>query len=48
MMRKSIKERFQYWFDNRMAKGSFGLIRILIAFAVLLVLVLAVITVKSK
>lgn len=39
--KRSLRERFQYWFDNKMTKGSFGLIRILIAFSVLLVLILA-------
>ena len=44
MKRKgSIKQRFQYWFDNRMTKGSVGLIRILIAFSVLLVLVFSMV-----
>lgn len=48
MRRKgSLRERFQYWFDNRMTKGSVGLIRILIAFSVLLVLILAGITLLS-
>ena len=26
----SIRDRFRYWFDNRMSKGSLGLIRGLI------------------
>ena len=32
----SIKERFSYWFDNKMAKGSLGFIRILIIISVIL------------
>ena len=31
----SVKERFNYWFDNRMARGSLGLIRALIAASVI-------------
>lgn len=27
----SLKSRFRYWFDNRMARGSFGLILALVA-----------------
>ncbi len=30
------KERFAYWFDNRVSKGSLGLIRLLIAASILL------------
>ena len=36
-----FKERFKYWFDNRMAKGSLGFIRILIIASVLLALIVA-------
>ena len=36
----TLKQRFSYWFDNRIAEGSLGLIRILIVFSVLLVLVI--------
>ena len=32
----SLKKRFQYWFDNRMTRGSLGLIRVLIIASVLL------------
>ena len=32
----TLKERFRYWFDNRMAKGSLGFIRTLIIASVLL------------
>jgi len=32
----TLKERFQYWFDNRMTKGSLGLIRVLIVVSVIL------------
>ena len=37
----TLKERYDYWFDNRTAKGSFGLIRVLIAASVALALVIA-------
>ena len=37
----TLKNRFRYWFDNRMTKGSFGLIRILIAFSILLAVFVA-------
>ncbi len=34
----SVQERFRYWFDNRMSKGSLGLIRGLIIASVILAL----------
>ena len=37
----SRKDRFQYWFDNRMSRGFFSLIRLLIAVSVVLALVIA-------
>ena len=37
----SLRERFQYWFDNRMTKGSLGLIRVLIIASVLLAILIA-------
>ena len=37
----TLKNRFRYWFDNRMTKGSFGLIRILIAVSILLAVLVA-------
>ena len=37
----SWKERFAYWFDNRMASGSLGLIRFLIAASIILAVVVA-------
>ncbi|MBO4423001.1 MAG: hypothetical protein J5879_06150 [Clostridia bacterium] len=37
----TLKERFNYWFDNRMTKGSLGLIRILIIVSVLFAVVMA-------
>ncbi len=40
MNQPTMKERFQYWFDNRMSKGGMALFRILIIFSVLLVLLL--------
>ncbi len=41
----SLKDRFQYWFDNRMAKGSLGLIRILIFASVLFAILIGVLIV---
>lgn len=46
--KNSLKERFQYWFDNRMTKGSFALIRILIAFSILIVMILALIFIAAN
>ena len=37
----SLKERFTYWFDNRMARGSLGLIRSLVAASILLAVIVA-------
>ena len=37
----SLKNRFNYWFDNRMAKGSLAFIRILIIASVLLAVLIA-------
>ena len=37
----SLRERFRYWFDNRMTKGSLGFIRVLIIASVLLALLIA-------
>lgn len=37
----SLKDRFGYWFDNRMAKGSLTLIKILIAVSVVLAVLIA-------
>lgn len=37
----SPKERFTYWFDNRMARGSLGLIRSLVAASILLAVIVA-------
>ena len=36
-----LRARFQYWFDNRMAKGSLGLIRVLIIASVLFAVLMA-------
>ena len=41
----SRKERFQYWFDNRMSKGFFSLIRVLIVASLLFALLVAVLIV---
>ena len=37
----SLKKRFSYWFDNKMAKGSFVLILVLVAFSILLAVLIA-------
>ncbi|MBQ9910167.1 MAG: hypothetical protein IJM50_01580 [Lachnospiraceae bacterium] len=39
--RPSFKERFRYWFDNRMSKGSFGLIKILLIATILTVIIIS-------
>ena len=36
----TLKERFRYWFDNRMSRGSFAFIRVLIIASVLLALIM--------
>ncbi len=41
MNKPSIKDRFTYWFDNQMSRGSVGLVRILLIFTVLVVLLIA-------
>ncbi len=37
----SRRERFSYWFDNRIARGSLGLIRFLIAVSIVLAVIIA-------
>ena len=45
----SFKERFQYWFDNRMAKGSRTLIELLLLGSVIIVVLLVILmTVLSR
>lgn len=41
MQKPSLKDRFQYWFDNRMSKGSLALIRILIVATVIVIVLIA-------
>ena len=41
MKKAPFKKRFAYWFDNRMAKGGFVLIRLLAVFTLLIVLLIA-------
>ncbi|MBP5294269.1 MAG: hypothetical protein J6Y95_00965 [Lachnospiraceae bacterium] len=36
-----LRDRFRYWFDNRMTKGSLGFIRVLIIASILLALLIA-------
>ena len=38
-----LKKRFQYWFDNRMTRGSLGLIRILIIASVLIAVLMGIV-----
>ncbi len=39
--RFTLRERFRYWFDNRMARGSLGLIRALVAASIILAVIIA-------
>lgn len=41
--RPKLKDRFRYWFDNRMANGSLGLIRLLLIVTVIIIVVISVI-----
>ena len=41
----SLKERFQYWFDNRASKGSLGFIKQFIAVSIFLALFMAAISI---
>ena len=41
MKKHSLRERFSYWFDNKMTRGSLGFIRILIIASVLLAILVA-------
>ena len=38
-----LKKRFQYWFDNRMTRGSLGLIRILIIASILIAVLMGIV-----
>ena len=42
MKKGSLRERYHYWFDNRMANGSLGLIRVLLIATVIAVILVAV------
>ena len=44
--RFTLRERFRYWFDNRMTKGSLGLIRVLIIASVLLAVLVALLIIS--
>lgn len=49
MNKPTLKERFQYWFDNRMAKGSRTLIELLLLSSVVIVILLVILmTVLSR
>ena len=37
----NIKNKFKYWFDNKMAKGSLGFIRVLIIASIILAIIIA-------
>ena len=41
--RPKFKDRFRYWFDNRMANGSLGLIRLLLIVTIIIIVVISVI-----
>ena len=41
----SIKKQFQYWFDNRISKGSLGFIRVLIVLSILLAILMGALAV---
>ena len=41
--RPKFKDRFRYWFDNRMANGSLGLIRLLLFVTIIIIVVISVI-----
>ena len=43
----SIKKQFQYWFDNRISKGSLGFIRVLIVLSILLAILMGALAVLS-
>ena len=44
----SLKDRFEYWFDNRMTKGSLSFIRILIIASILLAVLIAALIILFK
>ncbi|MBR4636236.1 MAG: hypothetical protein IKO51_07730 [Clostridia bacterium] len=44
----TFKERFNYWFDNRMTKGSLSFIRILIIASILLAVLIAALIILFK
>ena len=43
-----LRERFRYWFDNRMARGSLGLIRALVAASIVLAVIVAALIVLFR
>ena len=45
MEKPSFKDRFRYWFDNRMAKGSLALIRLLAIATIAVILLIAILIV---
>ena len=46
--RFTIKERLEYWFDNRVTRGSLSLIRVLIVISILLALVIAALIIAFR
>lgn len=44
----TLRNRFRYWFDNRMTKGAFGLIRVLIAVSILIAVLIAALIIVLK
>lgn len=41
----SLRKQLQYWFDNRISKGSLGFIRVLIALSIVLAILMAAISI---
>ena len=46
MEKNSFGKKFKYWFDNRMSKGSVGLLRVFLISTLLILLILAIIGYK--
>ena len=42
-----LKARFRYWFDNRMANGSLGLIRVLLIATVLVIVLIVCVVIAA-
>ena len=44
----SLKDRYQYWFDNRISKSPFSLVRVLIAVSVIFAVLIALLIIVLK